>query len=739
MENSSLLNNLNAPQKEAVLDFSNNLLILAGAGSGKTRVITTKIAYAIKEMNYNPWQVLAVTFTNKATAEMRERVEKMLDGETTEDGSPKADSVMIRTFHALGAYILRRFGETIGLNPNFTIYDDTESLELMQREFPNSTKKDLKPYMNAISRAKDRNIDPYGNLMKVNPELDDLKEKYIAYEEALRKTGCVDFGDLISQTLKLLNENEQVREQLRRRFRLILVDEYQDSNGAQFEFLKLLVGEKTQVCVVGDDDQSIYRFRGAEIENILSFNKDYNNVRTIKLEENYRSTKRILKLASCLIANNKTRHDKTIFTNNSEGDLPNLFALDSDREEARTIANIIRLKHQKETVAVVYRNNAQSNSFETVFAQNNIKYKVIGALRFYEREEIKDALALLTLLVNPRDVISFNRMINKPKRGIGDKAREEIISLGSNMIENTKEAIEKKMLSGKANAGAQEFVNAYETSTALLDSDAPLLDVVMNVINEFGLIRHYEAEEDPQVREGRKENLSVLVSAISENEEGRSGLVNYLERITLDSTTLRDSDYDNQTPINLITMHNTKGLEFDTVFVTGLEQEIIPGRNSEGINLEEERRLLYVAFTRARKNLYLSYAKRRMLWGRFDDTNPTQFFEELPREAINGEIEKKEKIQPSWQAKGTSKYSNTPSWAQNIIPVTPAIKSGGKVQVVKNKPTLFNKGDKVRSKDYGVGVIFEVTEKYGKTVIRVRFDNGKTALFNTSFCDLEKL
>lgn len=730
----SLLSSLNEMQKEAVLDFNNPLLVLAGAGSGKTRVITSKIAYAIKEMNYSPYRILAVTFTNKAAKEMRERINSMIPDENIA-------GLEMRTFHSFGAYVLRRYGSKIGLNDSFTIYDDEDSLNLLCNAFPDEKKGDLREYMKQISKAKDKGYNSSSSeLNGLAYHMQGFRTYFAAYENALRKSGCVDFADLIIRTTELLEQNDDVREYFQQRFKLILVDEYQDTNASQFKLLKCLVGKDTQLVVVGDDDQSIYKFRGAEIKNILSFEYYYPNTRIIKLEENYRSTKNILRVASSVIKNNKGRHDKTIFTNNEAGELPELISsIDADEEALKVRMLISRLPNYK-SVAILYRTNAQSREFETVLSRFRIPYEVVGALRFYEREEIKDALALFSIILNPHDRISFLRIINKPARGIGKAALEQILSYSDHLIDSLEFAIKDNKLSGKAKSGATAFLDMYKKGCELLNNNCDLKDFAIFMLDASGLKKLYEDEKDETIRRGRLENLSSLVNALEKIAPGREGLISFLESITLDRTTLGDNQEENEDSVKLMTMHNTKGLEFDTVFVTGLEDGIMPSvrEGSEIDDVEEERRLFYVAVTRAKKKLFLTFASKRMLWGSWNSQKPSRFLKEIPKNFYKGEIETANASYTNHFAfePRRSNITNTPSWAQNIVK-TPTKTKSSEVKVVKN--VNYEVGDRVISPDYGRGEIISKEIKNGKTVIRVRFEKGNVALFNTMYANLTKV
>lgn len=630
------LESLNPEQLEAVLDTTHNLLLLACAGSGKTRTITTKIAYYIEKGILKPWEILAVTFTNKAAYEMRERIDSML---------PDFDlsSLEVRTFHSFGAWLLRRHHAEAMLDDNFCIYDDDDSLSLLTTLFPTTDKKLLRGFAKSISKAKDLGVDPDdAKLSEIDSE-EMFRMVYKRYESAIRCTGNCDFADLILLPVGLLEEHPEIADRYRRRFKLILVDEYQDSNRMQFRLLKLIAGESSQICVVGDDDQSIYAFRGAELKNILTFAKSFDNVREIKIEKNYRSTGEILRLAGGLISHNKERHVKDIVSaTDAHGPLPKLLECADGEYEASTISSIIRRDRLFRSTAIIYRTNAQSLPFEMQLKKDRVPYRLVGALRFYDREEVKDALALLFLLVNRRDSVNFRRIINKPPRGIGPKAQEEIAGYGDDLVTGL------ELFSsghGKAAEGAKAFLDNYKEMLESVERGDNLGDVLLRGITHSGLMAMYEKEPDKNVVKARKENLSTLISSLSQCQPGYESLVGYLENITLDNSTLGGTgEEDTESQVVLITMHNTKGLEFDNVFVAGLEDEIIPGGSDvRPSDLEEERRILYVAITRARRMLTLSYARRRMRWGHTDYMHKSRFIADFPSGSYESNVSRQER------------------------------------------------------------------------------------------------
>ena len=739
------LASLNGPQKEAVLDCDHTLLVLAGAGSGKTRVITAKIVYAIKTLGLRPWQILAVTFTNKAANEMRSRVESML--------GPEYDisSLEIKTFHSYGASLLHKYGSAIGLVSGFSIYDDADSQSLLQNLYPDENRNTLKECARIISKVKDRGCTPESReISRYDNQVANFRIRFREYERSMRANQCVDFADLILRSNELLEENPDIREHLHNRYRLILVDEYQDSNGSQFRLLKNLAGEHTQLVVVGDDDQSIYRFRGAEIENILNFNKIYPDTRVIKLEENYRSTKSIIRLAGDVIRRNKGRHEKTLFTNNEEGSKPVVLTCYDAAGEARKTVGIISRDLGQMDTAVLFRTNAQSLAFELALTEEGIKYQTVGALKFFEREEVKDILALFRLFINPRDVISFSRVINKPVRGIGKASIQKIISVNPHVIDAMDEILKGGSLPAKAKTGVIQFMDAYSSAAKLLDGNENLVEFGKTVVKSFGIYDLYDSESDRNIREGKMQNIETLISQLSHYEASYAGLSSFLDSITLDSSSLPGEDNrisPDKNVIKLITMHNTKGLEFDRVFVTGLEDSIIPGNRSgqSDKDIEEERRIFYVAITRARKELYLSWATRRMLWGRYEDQEPSRFLRAVNEDLYTGTLETPKIVRTS-PSSYVNRYSYTPRYSNmfraggseentSSVFAEPRTKP---VERVKND-TVFSLDDRVHSPDYGDGTVVSCERKNEKTIIRVSYDNGRKAVYNTAFCNLKKI
>lgn len=749
------LSELNGPQRDAVLENSRPLLVLSGAGSGKTRVITTKIAYAIEVLGLRPWEILAVTFTNRAAKEMRDRVTDMLEGVDLSE-------MQVRTFHSFGAWLLRRYGASINLNNTFTIYDDEDSLSLLASCFPESKKTELSPVAKAISLAKDMGLSPE------SPRLDEFrrdhhfKHQFAAYEAKLRQVGNVDFADLIGLSIELLHKDQHVMQQIHRRFKMVLVDEYQDSNIAQFNLLKTLVGPQTFVCVVGDDDQSIYRFRGAEVENILSFPDVYPNTRVVKLEQNYRSTGSILALASSVISHNTGRHEKTLWTDKEKGLLPKVIHVSDERSEAIRVANELRKSGSLDESAILYRTNAQSVAFETLFTQEHIPYKVIGALRFYDREEIKDALALLNLLMNRNDEVAFKRMVNKPSRGIGTKSIDRILDIAFtqriDLIAASLAAGEKGELSTKASDAAAAFAKLFDEADRRMRENNS--EALQYLLEESLLVAHYKGL-DERNKTDKVDNLGTLVATVGEYPAGREGLSLFLESLTLDPTTIGHKDPSDKPGVSLITMHNTKGLEFDRVFVTGLEEGLFPGRARESDeDIEEERRIFYVAITRARKELFLLCCNRRTMWGKTNYQTPSRFLENIPADLVMtegkgfgssaslpssrggldgypgyGSLEAKRLRNNAYGGavrKGTGRNAN--------IILDPVRDFSPKARKAEPKGDgAFSLGDRVYHDAFGEGEVQNVKIIRGKEMVDVRFVTGKITTFFSNSAALEKL
>lgn len=707
------LDSLNPVQREAVVHGGPPLLILAGAGSGKTRVIIGKVAWLISEKGVDPASILAVTFTNKAAAEMRARAASL---------APGASDVVIRTFHSFGAWVLRRNAARLGLSPSFTIYDDDDQVSLLGTLFPGYDKRALRVLASRISRAKDFGLRPENDVALFHHD-EEFRNAYKLYEEKLRSIGNADFGDLIIRTNELLVENPEIASRFHDRFRVILVDEYQDSNIAQYEMLRAMAGPSTYVCVVGDDDQSIYRFRGAQIENILTFAEKFPGTDTIKLEQNYRSTGSILRLASAVVARNSGRLGKTLWTENPDGEVPRLHFLPDDEAETELVCQLLKediARGKKlDDTAVLYRTNAQSRGFETALTRAGIPYRIVGTLRFYEREEIRDSLAVLKLILNPRDEVSFLRIVNKPARGLGPSALGRIQSTAQRASGNLLLATEYAIpaLTRKAAEGAAAFLKMFKT-VAMPPAAAgnATLDVwIHTVLAESGLAAYHQ-EQDEAARTSKIQNLEELANAASLYPNSVEGLTSFLEAIELDSAQSTDDSGDR---VTLITMHNTKGLEFPRVIVTGLEEGLFPRDPDDEVELEEERRLFYVALTRAEKELILTTCASRRLHGRIMENIPSRFLAEVPEDSIR----KVYAASPAYQA-----FSG--GW-------------GNRRTVATAQPTRqdfrYPPGTRVYHDEYGSGEVVSAWYNGPEEVVKVMFETGRSATFLPKYSALDRI
>jgi DNA helicase-2/ATP-dependent DNA helicase PcrA len=730
---------LNPEQREAVLHRGKALLILAGAGSGKTRVITTKIAYLIGELGADPRSILAVTFTNKAAREMAARA-RFLD--------ERAGEAMMRTFHSFGAWFLRRNGSFIGLKPGFVIYDDDDSVSLLSTIMEDMSKGELKEIARGISRAKDYFLSPQ------DPELDEIDHRrefrlaYTRYEERLGQIGNVDFGDLIKKPTEILKNRPEVAERFRDRFRVILVDEYQDSNIAQFELLKELCGPGTYVCVVGDDDQSIYRVRGAEVRNILEFPERFPGTDIIRLERNYRSCSPILAVASSVVGHNRNRLGKTLRAERGSGKTPVLaFLPDQDAETAfcaELIEKSLRGEGAYSDWAVLYRTNAQSLGFETELLRRRIPYRVVGSLKFYEREEVKDALALLSFLVNPRDEVAFRRVVNKPARGVGAATADRIVEegtadprAGGDLAAAARRLLDS--LPAKASSGVKAFLTALEGARLVLDTgknpgpggSAPegkirkkegelqsgegLSVCLVRLLGDAG-IPEYHLSHDEITGGQRIANLQELANAASLYPLSEDGLLEFLEHIELDRSleAANNADPGAAGAVTLITLHNTKGLEYKRVIMTGIEQGLFPREDKKDEELEEERRLFYVGVTRAMDELYLTSCARRRVFGRTIPSEPSLFLHEADPASL--------------RIVGSPPYG--------FSKTAPAGNSGGRMGSPSQERAKKWSSDgrwfvgcRIFHDDYGYGAVTEIREGEEGPVIRVCFETGGETRF----------
>ena len=763
---------LNSEQREAVFHTGQPLLILAGAGSGKTRVITTKIAYLIREKGVDPRSILAVTFTNKAAREMADRA-RLID--------ERAAGAMMRTFHSFGAWFLRRNGAHAGLDPGFVIYDDDDSVALLSTIMEGAPRAELKTAANSIARAKDYFLSPEDPELELIDSRKSFRAVYAKYEERLAQIGNVDFGDLIKKPVEILRKVPEVARRFRDRFSVLLVDEYQDANVAQARLLKELYSPGAYICVVGDDDQSIYRFRGAEVKNILEFPGSFGNADIIRLERNYRSYSPILKAASSVVDHNAGRLGKTLVSEKGEGKIPVLAFIPDQDTEAEYCAELIQKsvgagKLPYSGWAVVYRTNAQSLGFETEFLRRRIPYKVVGSLKFYEREEVKDVLALLSFLVNPRDEIAFRRMVNKPSRGVGpatidriveaamenssaEEGQEGNLALAAEKLASENSSGFSGKVPAKARTGIAAFLKAIEAGRAALaekpgdsgdlesspayqdsadsgpaaanpfaakavasKSKKPphaaglraavgLSGCVVALAVKSGIAEYHETNDEITAAQ-RIANLQEVANAASLYAASKAGLLEFLEHIELDRSleeTRTADEAAGQEAVTLITLHNTKGLEFRRVIMTGIEQGVFPRDDKQGDDLEEERRLFYVGATRAMDELYMTSCASRRMYGRTMPMMPSVFLGEIDMSTL--------------RVIGSVPYGFKHSGGSGGK-ARPASAYAVGIKPVKSSDGRWALGDKVFHDDQGYGSVTQIMEGEDGPVVKVIFENG---------------
>ena len=636
-----ILEGLNDKQHEAVINTEGSCLIIAGAGSGKTKVLTHKIAYLIKEKGAHPWDILAITFTNKAANEMKERVANLV-GEEAQD-------IWMGTFHSICVRILRRFIDRIGFNSSFIIFDSSD-----QRTLVKGCLKDLavddklftdRGVLSEISNAKNAMLEPdqYALRAKGDFRKEKVAEIYELYQRRLKENNAIDFDDIINYTIKILNDNPDILDYYANKFKYVLVDEYQDTNKAQFNLIKLFASKNGNITVVGDNDQGIYSFRGADITNILNFEKDFPGTKIIKLEQNYRCTGNILKAANAVIKNNEVKYKKELWTQNDEGNLPRVYLADNEYDEGSYIVEQIEHLKREEyykysDFAVLYRMNTQSRAIEDMFRREDVPYKIVGGLKFYERKEIKDIISYLRLIQNGNDNLSLKRIINEPKRGIGktslDKVEEISNTTGVSMYDVIKDAEQYGL--NRVYLNSREFINIIEELKAKKD-DLSISELIKETLKKSGYMQALENENTAEA-ENRVENLNEFLTVAIEFEEqfAENSLSEFLEGITLTSDI--DNMEDEEDSVTLMTLHSAKGLEFPVVFLVGMEEGIFPGYKSIGEpkELEEERRLCYVGITRAKDNLFLTCSKQRTIFGSTSYNPTSRFLNEIPEELLEG-------------------------------------------------------------------------------------------------------
>ena len=765
----SIYDTLNEPQREAVLHTDGPLLILAGAGSGKTRVLTHRIAYLIDEQGVNPWNILAITFTNKAAEEMRQRVDSLV--------SFGAESIWVSTFHSMCVRILRRFIDRLGYENRFTIYD-TDDQKTLMKEVCRKVDIDTKvirerSLLSAISSAKNEMIMPeefelnaggvFGQQM--------IAKAYREYEAQLKANNALDFDDLLVKTVQLLETQPDVLEYYQERFRYIMVDEYQDTNTVQFRLVSLLAGKYKNLCVVGDDDQSIYKFRGANIRNILDFEHEFPDARVIKLEQNYRSTGNILNAANGVISNNKGRKEKTLWTDNGEGEKVHLRQFDTAYDEAEFIAEDIKREVRNGAAyndnAVLYRTNAQSRLFEEKFIAMNIPYKIVGGINFYARREIKDLLAYLKTVDNGRDDLAVRRIINVPKRGIGlttiNRIQESAAERGIGFYE--------ALMAPEMIPGIGRSASKLESFAALIEyfkgrsEQESITDLLSEIIEKTGYVESLESE-DKLDAEARKENIDELLNKAAAYEEDcqdrdeQATLSGFLEEVALVADI--DSLDENQDYVVLMTLHSAKGLEFPHVYLAGMEDGLFPSymtiTSDDNEDLEEERRLCYVGITRAERELTLTCARRRMVRGETQYNKLSRFIKEIPVELIetgSRKIEDKTEIpvqntyshakqafraQPfatqfgsygSGTAGGTGKAAGKQSFS--------ALQKGSQLTAEKGGKLSYGVGDRVRHVKFGEGTVLDIQEGGRDYEVTVEFDGAGVRKMFAMFAKLVKV
>lgn len=720
---------LNEEQYAAVVHEGSPLLILAGAGSGKTRVITTKIAYLINQKNVEPYSILSVTFTKKAANEMRQRAVAMEE---------RAQSSVIRTFHSFGSWFLRKFSQEVGLIPSFTVYDDSDMEVLLKKAVPSLSSKEAKLAAHQISLAKDYFLTPEDDLTLLGSEFD-INQIYFEYEKRLRATGNVDFGDLIMKPAQIMEQYQEIENYIHNRFKVVMVDEYQDSNIAQYKLLQKISGVERNtgnyVCVVGDDDQSIYKFRGAEVQNILSFSEKFPGTEIVKLQTNYRSTSKILDAASIVVQKNKNRLGKTLVSDRGEGEKPTLAFLGDANEEATYVADLIKnsLKNDGNYSdwAILYRTNAQSLTFEKEFLKRKIPYVLVGSLKFYEREEIKDVLAYISLLANPQDEISFRRIVNKPTRGIGPKTQDAIVENAfdgnqyKNLLEFSKEYSEN--LTKKAKEGVESFLSIMNSISESLKTEKNLAEFIQKVSVITGLEEYYKSSDEIEGT-SRVENLQELANSAVPFECSIEGLTEFLDSINLDrSLELSEGEVSNDA-VTLITLHNTKGLEYNKVVITGLEDGIFPRMGKVGDELEEERRLFYVGITRAKDELYITSVAKRLMYGSWQYMKPSQFLSDAEDAfSVIGRVP----YGFASYSKPTTKKQNFGTFGKQITNSTFASRGATFTSQDFSKEEDYQTaldyqtGTKVFVDDEGYGIITKQFVKNEEIVVDVQFENGK--------------
>lgn len=761
----NLIEGLNDKQKEAVLATEGPCLVIAGAGSGKTKVLTHKIAYLLSEKNVKPWNILSITFTNKAANEMKQRVEKLV-GEASQE-------MWLGTFHSICVRILRKFIDRIGFDTTFLIFDSTDQRTLV-KECIKSIGLDDKLFtdrsvLSEISNGKNDMLEPKAYQVKYNGDFrkEKIGEVYELYQKKLKENNALDFDDIINYTIKILTENPDVLEYYTEKFKYVLVDEYQDTNKAQFMLVSILASKYGNITVVGDNDQGIYSFRGADITNILNFEKDFPGSKIVKLEQNYRCTGNILKAANAVIKNNENKYDKKLWTENEEGKLPCIYKAEDEYDEASYIVKQINMLKMEEYLklsdfVILYRMNSQSRAIEDIFRRENIPYKIIGGLKFYERKEIKDIIAYLRLIFNTSDNLSLKRIINEPKRGIGKTSLDNIQDIsdktGKSMYEIIKYAEQYELNRVKANS--IQFVEVIEELRKQVNQ-IPISELIKLTLNKTGYVKALENENTIEA-ESRIQNLEEFLTVAIEFEEqmAENTLAEFLESISLTSDI--DNMEESEDTVTLMTLHSAKGLEFPVVFLVGMEEGIFPGYKSIGEikELEEERRLFYVGITRAMQYLYLTCAKRRTIFGSTSYNQMSRFLKEIPKDLLDGyeEIDNEDNnsfkdSNYGWEY-GTNYAGKVKTYKFDNVEKIPEVKE--KVGAFQfrtaesflnslNKKasdrqvdiTKYKEGQRIYHKKFGEGTINKIEQEGEDYKLDIQFDKVGHKRLMAKFAELE--
>ena len=736
----NMLDKLNERQKEAVLATEGPVLVLAGAGSGKTTVLVNRIAYMISEKHIRPWNILAITFTNKAAREMKDRIERLL-GDTAKD-------MWIGTFHSVCVRILRSCIDLLGYSRDFVIYDtaDTKTvmkeclreLDIDEKSFP------VRNVLSIISNAKNDLMDAatFENVYKSDYRMSIIAKIYYRYQTKLRKNNAVDFDDIILNTVKILSENPDVLSKYQDKFQYILVDEYQDTNNSQYLLINLLAQANRNLCVVGDDDQSIYKFRGANIGNILNFEDDYSDVQKITLDQNYRSTQNILDAANSVISNNKGRMGKSLWTSNGDGNKVFVYTGTNEYDEARYIARQIK-KHFDEQgsfsdCAILYRTNAQSRVIEEMLMRESVPYKVLSGLRFYDRKEIKDIIAYLRVVYNPNDDVSLARIINEPKRKIGNATLEKARNIAREKETSLYDVISHADDYPEFKTAIKKLLSFSEIIQSLikLKDTVTIEDLTGRILNDTGYMPALVMEDTTESKT-RIENLGEFISVITEfekNEETGNTLGEFLENISLVSDI--DGYDENEDSAVLMTIHSAKGLEFPIVFLSGLEEGLFPGMRSmeSDDDIEEERRLCYVAITRAKEQLYITKTISRTIHGKTMPTTASRFFREIPVEYLEDKTTLQPKVAKVMQDLGVRNASATKKEVYMTKGFGSSVKSSGSTDYSK-----FKAGDAVEHRTFGRGEILKATPCGNDCILEIQFESIGFKRLMAAFAKVKKI